>query len=256
MWSWDWEQMMILLWILDSYLIYQAEVGQVFKFPVAVDAVTNEAALVKVTLLFRCLERCRSFVIAILILLTMLCLRKDEPYVVRMANLSFIVFLSRLNNLVFLKGCRNFQIFGTELLEAVCQTRNILTWIKNCGQKKHVLALNYLDWAFEVFVAGWFHWDDFPDSFHNGRWGANISLLDMIGLEVCIKAAKGQLFLQVSIESERVLLSHQNADFFIFGAKVPQNAFSHSFKSALNQAIGDYYAINKGLKASRNVQIA
>ena len=104
--------------------------GQVFEFPVAVDAVTNEAALVKVTLLLWCLERCRSFVIVdtvILILLTMLCLRKDEPNVVRVAKLSFIVFLSRLNNLVFLEGCRNFQIFWTELLEAVCQTRNILT---------------------------------------------------------------------------------------------------------------------------------
>ena len=170
-----------------------------------------------------------------------------------MAHLSFIVFLSLLNNLVFLKGCCNFQIFGTELLEAVCQTRNILAWIKNCGQKKHVLALNYLYWAFEVFVACWFHWDYFPDSFHYGRWGSNVSLLDMIGLEVCNKAAQGQFLLQVSVESERILLSHQNADLFIFGAKVPQNAFSHSFKSALNQAIGDNYAIYEGLKASRDV---
>ena len=77
MWSWDWEQMMILLWILDSYLVYQAEVGQVFEFAVAVDAVTNEAALLKVTLLLRCLERSWSFVIVdtvILIILTVLCL--------------------------------------------------------------------------------------------------------------------------------------------------------------------------------------
>ena len=170
-----------------------------------------------------------------------------------MAHLSFIVFLSRLNNLVFLEGSRDFQIFGTELLEAVRQTRNILTWIKNCGQKKHVLALNYLDWAFKVFTAGWFDRDYFPDSFHYGRWGSNVSLLDMIGLEVCIKAAQGQFFLQVTVKSERILLSYQNADLFIVGAEVPQNAFGHSFKSALNQAIRDYYAINKGLEASRDV---
>ena len=75
----------------------------------------------------------------------------------------------------------------------------------------------------------------------------------MIGLEVCIKAAQGQFFLQVTVKSERILLSYQNADLFIVGAKVPQNAFSHTFKSTLNQAIRDYYAINKGLKASRDV---
>ena len=78
----------------------------------------------------------------------------------------------------------------------------------------------------------------------------------MIGLEVCIKAAQGQFFLQVSIESERVLLCYQDADLLIICAKVPQNAFGHPFKSALNESVRYNYTIDKGLEASRDVYIA
>ena len=139
---------------------------QVFELPVAIDAISNETTLIKVTLLLRCLERCRSFeivVTAILILLCILCLGQDESDIVWVAHLRYIVFL---NSLVFLESCRNFQISRAELPEAVGQTRNILAGIKNCGQEKHVLALYYLDGAFEVFVAGRFDRDYFPDSFH------------------------------------------------------------------------------------------
>ena len=78
----------------------------------------------------------------------------------------------------------------------------------------------------------------------------------MIGLKVCIKAAQGQFFLQVSVKSERVLLSYQDADLLILGVKVPQNTLSHTFKSTLDEAIGYNHTINKGLEASRYVEIA
>ena len=81
---------------------------QVFELAVAVDAISNETTLVKVTLLLRCLERCRSFeivVTAILILLGILCLGKDESDIIWVAHLRYIVFL---NSLVFLESCRNF----------------------------------------------------------------------------------------------------------------------------------------------------
>ena len=78
----------------------------------------------------------------------------------------------------------------------------------------------------------------------------------MIGLEVCIKAAQGQFFLQISVESERVLLCYQDANLLIIGAEVPQNAFGHPFKSALNESVRYNYTINKGLEASRDVYIA
>ena len=101
---------------------------QVFELSVAVDAVAYETALLKVFLLLRCLERRRSFIIvdtAILILLIE-CLGQDESDVVWLAHICHTIFLNRLNDLVFLESCRNFQISWAELLEAFGQTRNIL----------------------------------------------------------------------------------------------------------------------------------
>ena len=77
----------------------------------------------------------------------------------------------------------------------------------------------------------------------------------MIGLEVRVEAALCELLLQVSVEFERILLSHQNADLLVIRIEVPQDALSHALKSAQDETIGYDHTLDKGLEATRDIEI-
>lgn len=77
----------------------------------------------------------------------------------------------------------------------------------------------------------------------------------MVRLELGREAALGQLLLQIAVELERVVLRHYNAYLLVFSGEIPQYAFSHSFKPAEDEAVGNNDAGYERLEAATDVEV-
>ena len=158
--------------------------------------------------------------------------------------------------MIFLKSDGYFQIFRLKLVKAICKSFNCGPGVNDASKQEHILALYGLQRVLDIVAATWLYRHNLPYAFHHCLRSADVSLLDMVRLELCLEAALRQFLLQVSVELERVVLGHDNANFLLLRREIPQNALSHSLKSAKDEAVGNDDARYEGLEAPTYIEVA
>ena len=158
--------------------------------------------------------------------------------------------------LIFLKSDGYFQIFRLKLVKAICKPLNCRSGVNDACKQEHIFALYGLKWVLDIVTTTWLYRDNLPYALHDCFRSADVSLLDMVRLELCLEAALRELLLQVSVELERIVLGHDNANFLLFCREITQNALSHALKSAKDESVGNNDSRDEGLEAPTYIEVA
>ena len=78
----------------------------------------------------------------------------------------------------------------------------------------------------------------------------------MVGFELRAQATLCQLFLQVAVELQRIVLCHNYAYLLVLRCEVPEYALRHTFESAENKAVRNNDTFDKGFESTAYIVIA
>ena len=143
-----------------------------------------------------------------------------------------------------------------ELSQAFHESLNCAARIYHCCQEQDVLVFDHFDRVLRTLVLPRLHGHDFVDPLHEVRIGPHVCLFDVICLKLSAHAALSQFLLQISIELQRVVLSHHDAQFLIIDFEVAEDALCHALKSALDHPVWHHDALYERFEPARDIEVA